>query len=126
MIPLGDRQVAMSLLLELALQRGTLNHILDALLLLLRLLDMPYSTADKNKCCHKSKKEEGKEQFQVQGGQRPESGEMSFPLVPFLRRLNSIPTPLSPYQSPKREKEVKVNEHGHTCHVTIIYSFPLA
>ena len=36
-VPLKDRQMALALILELALQRGTLQQILEAVLLLLRL-----------------------------------------------------------------------------------------
>ena len=39
-VPLHDRHMALALLLELALQRGTLQHILDTVLLLLRLSEL--------------------------------------------------------------------------------------
>ena len=106
MIPLGDRQIAMSLLLELALQRGTLSHILDALLLLLRLSDTPPFATDKNRRLHKSEEEEEKE---GRGMRELKASEMSFPLVPFLRRLSCICTPPSPFPSHnKKAPEVKV------------------
>ena len=104
MIPLGDRQVAMSLLLELALQRGTLSHILDAVLLLLRLSDMPSFGADKNRRLLKAEDEGKAESPSVE---REERGERSFPLVPFLRRLSTIPTPLPPYPTLKGAQEVR-------------------
>ncbi len=40
-IPLEDRQLALALILELALQRGGLQHLLDAVLLLLAMSGMP-------------------------------------------------------------------------------------
>ena len=43
-IPLHDRQTALALLLELTLQRGTLQHLLDAVLLLLQLSEVTGST----------------------------------------------------------------------------------
>ncbi len=111
MIPLGDRQTAMSLLLELALQRGTLSHILDALLLLLRLSDMPSFAGDKNRRLHKSVAEEEKEDLGGEGGggrRRGEEGSAtSFPLVPFLRRIGSIPTPPSLYTTRKGQEVTK-------------------
>ena len=41
-------------------------------------------------------------------GERGESGEGEFPLVPFLRRLNQIPTPHSPYSIPVKSEEVNL------------------
>lgn len=107
MVPLGDRQVAMGLLLELALQRGTLSHILDAILLLLRLSDMPSFGADKNRRVTKSQ-EEGKAESSSSGRVGQEREERKVPLVPFLRRLSSIPTPPSPYLALKGVQEVSV------------------
>lgn len=105
-VPLEDRQVAMSLLLELTLQRGTLSHILEALLLLLCLSDLPLSTPDKNRPDHKEV-EEG-----VKGGphrmERSSDQEDIFPLVLFLRRLASIPTPVPPFPYLKPGQEAQV------------------
>ena len=103
LIPLGDRQVAMSLLLELSLQRGTLSHILDAILLLLRLSHLP---ADKNRRVPKSEGEEKAES--LSGGEDQEVNEKNFPLVPFLRRISTVPTPPTPYLSLKAPQEVSV------------------
>lgn len=113
----------MSLLLELALQRGTLSHILDAILLLLCLSNMPSFGADKNSRPPKS--EDGVKVESPSGGRTGEGGgggggqegrggrswrhegrQMSFPLVHFLRRLGSISTPPSPYPSLKDVQEV--------------------
>lgn len=132
MIPLVDRQVAMSLLLELALQRGTLSHILDAILLLLCLSNMPSFGADKNSRPPKS--EDGVKVESPSGGRTGEGGgggggqegrggrswrhegrQMSFPLVHFLRRLGSISTPPSPYPSLKDVQEVGCAWAGWSC-----------
>ena len=103
-IPFADRQLGMNLLLELALQRGTLSHLLDAILLLLRLSNMPPFGADKNRRLPK----EGRKEACLfgGGGQREEGGETSFPLVPFLRRLGGVATPACPYSSLKGPQEV--------------------
>ena len=84
-IPLHDRQLALSLLLELVLQRGTLEHMLDTTLLLLRL-----TTHTKMEAVHKA---EGKEEDCLPSNE----DERVAPLVPFLRRLMMIPTPSSPF-----------------------------
>lgn len=93
----------MSLLLELSLQRGTLSHILDAILLLLRLSDLP---ADKNRRVPKSDGEEKAES--LSGREDQEVNEKNFPLVPFLHRISTIPTPPTPYLSLKAPQEVSV------------------
>lgn len=93
----------MSLLLELSLQRGTLSHMLDAILLLLRLSHLP---ADKNRRVPKSEGEKKAES--LSGGEDQEVNEKNFPLVPFLRRISSIPTPPTPYLSLKAPQEVSV------------------
>ena len=46
-VPLADRQLALSLLLELSMQRGTLQHLLAAISLILQLADR---TAKSNVC----------------------------------------------------------------------------
>ncbi|XP_033111225.1 E3 ubiquitin-protein ligase HERC2-like [Anneissia japonica] len=70
-IPVYDQHMALALLLELAIQRGTMTHLLDAVLLLLRLWDS--------------------------GGQEPDNRSSSrgttAPLVPLLRRFQGIPNP---------------------------------
>ena len=104
----------MNLLFELSLQRGTLSHLLDAILLLLHLSNMPVASGtDKNKRLSKSQEEgSGKEEFLSSPGREGEGGEVGFPLVPFLRRLSTIPTPQSPYPSLKGMQEVTI---GHFC-----------
>ncbi|XP_046386640.1 E3 ubiquitin-protein ligase HERC2 isoform X3 [Ischnura elegans] len=68
-VPCADRHTALSLLLELAAQRGSLPHILDAVLLLLTLWDRGKDSPDN----------------------RSISAWTSAPLVPFLKRLDCIP-----------------------------------
>ena len=60
--PLGDRSLALALLLELALQRATLRHVLNAVLILLELAQTDKSTDEI----------------------------VAVPLVPFLRRLGRV------------------------------------
>lgn len=84
-VPLHDRQLALSLLMELALQRGTLEHMLDVVLLLLRL-----TANTKMEARHKP---EGKEERSIPSN---EDERVAF-VVPFLRKLMAIPTPNSPF-----------------------------
>ena len=113
MVPLEDRQVAMSLLLELILQRATLSHILDAILLLLRLSDFAPCTPDKNKRAHKMEEEpsKGRAHRMDQESDEPDF----FPLVSFLRRLASIPTPSSPFLSLKGGQDSQVGADCVAC-----------
>lgn len=87
-VPISDRQRALSLLLELAMQRGTLQHILDAIILLLQLADKASKSNDH------LKKPNG--DVPVQGKQE----EACCPLVPFLRRIASVATPQLLSKSP--------------------------
>ena len=79
-----DRQKALSLLLELALQRGTLDHILDCILLLLYLAD---------------KASRSNELLKTEHDKEPlfSTEELSYPLVPFLRRISNIPSSSAHY-----------------------------
>ena len=73
-IPLEDRQKALLLLLELSLQRGCLQHIIDSILLLLQLAD-----------------EGSRSNELLKAEPRACVGtEVCYPLVPFLRRMESI------------------------------------
>lgn len=65
---MNDQHTALCLLLELAVQRGSLSHILDSVLLLLRLWD--------------------KGKYEVEN--RVVSSGTSAPLVPLLRRFQTI------------------------------------
>ena len=84
-IPLHDRQLALSLLLELVLQRGTLEHMLGTSLLLLQL-----SAHVKMEAVHKDLSD-GEDCIPSNEDERVA------PLVPFLRKLMAIPTPSSPF-----------------------------
>ncbi|XP_071496413.1 E3 ubiquitin-protein ligase HERC2-like [Diadema antillarum] len=70
-IPVADQHSALALLLELAVQRGTLGHLLDATLLLLQLWD--------------------------KGRQEPDNRNSpqgtTAPMVPLLRRFENVPSP---------------------------------
>lgn len=91
-IPLEDRQAALTLLLELAIQRGTLRHILDVVLLLLKLSGIPDNLRNRNT------DERVKEKLPVefQASRAIVATETSYPLLPFLRRLGGVPTPSCP------------------------------
>ena len=103
-IPLEDRQTALALLLELALQRGTLQQILGAVLLLLQ-LSGSICRYRCNKLQLKCEEEETKKKPPEYTKSPPKceyvppsnENDRGYPLVPFLRRLGDIPTPPSPY-----------------------------
>ncbi|XP_022244118.1 E3 ubiquitin-protein ligase HERC2-like isoform X2 [Limulus polyphemus] len=67
-VPVPDQQVALALLLELAVQRGSLSHILNVVLLLLELWDSGKCKQDNRVIVHGT----------------------SAPLVPLLRRFDTI------------------------------------
>ncbi|XP_034934449.1 E3 ubiquitin-protein ligase HERC2 [Chelonus insularis] len=71
-VPVSDQHTALCLLLELVIQKGTLSGILDSVILLL----------------HLSGKTKNQDNRVIPPGS-------SAPLVPLLRRLNSIPAPKS-------------------------------
>ncbi|KAK0097381.1 hypothetical protein PV326_002182 [Microctonus aethiopoides] len=71
-VPVSDQHTALCLLLELVVQRGTLSSLLDSVILLL----------------HLSGKTKNLDNRVIPPGS-------SAPLVPLLRRLNSIPAPKS-------------------------------
>lgn len=68
-VPLVDKNISLCLLLELAVQRGTLSSVLDSVLLLLNLWDKAVYQSDNRSSPNCS----------------------SAPLVPFLRRFEDIP-----------------------------------
>ena len=78
-VPLRDQQLALSLLLELSVQRGSLCHMIRAVLLLLELW------GEGGGCRHDR---DNRLQHGAGGG----GGLMSAPLLPFLRRIQGIPT----------------------------------
>ncbi|CAH0390181.1 unnamed protein product [Bemisia tabaci] len=67
-VPINDQYLALCLLLELALQKGTLSQLLDSVLLLLSLHEK--SKKETENCCDRKKKNP--------------------PLAPFLKRLSRI------------------------------------
>jgi len=69
-IPVQDQQTALSLLLELSVQRGSLNHVLGSVLLLLNLWNNSHHEFDN----------------------RVSSSLHNAPLIPFLKRFHSIQT----------------------------------
>ena len=104
-VPLKDRQMALALILELALQRGTLQQILEAVLLLLRLSGSTCRYYHSNQMQLKCEGEETLKKPPEYGkgpqecGNLPPSNEdqRCYPLIPFLRRIGDIPTPETPY-----------------------------
>ena len=111
MVPLDDRQVAISVLLELTLQRATLSHILEAVLLLLQLSDLAPSAPDKNRRAHKLDEKPTKGRSQEFDEQ--ESDHLTvYPLASYLRRLAAIPTPSPPSPRPNEGHDIQV-KHIH-------------
>ena len=83
-VPISDQHVALGILLELAIQRGTLQHMLEMILLLLELWDNGQDNDIKN-----------------------DSNFTDAPLTGVLRRLNDIPsTPPRNLESNKLSEEV--------------------
>ena len=70
-IPIPDQHSALALLLELAVQRGTLSHLLNVVLLLLQLWDSGRLEPDN----------------------RTSPRGTTAPLMPLLRRFQEIPSP---------------------------------
>ena len=92
-IPFEDRQAALGLLLELALQRGTLQHMLDSVLLLLRLSEAATKNRprfEKSEDDVPRKRPPERDDYGLTSGE-----EVMCPLVPFLRRLGGIKAPQS-------------------------------
>ena len=92
-IPFDDRQAALGLLLELALQRGTLQHMLDSVLLLLRLSEAMTKNRprfEKSEDDVPRKRPPERDDYGLTSGD-----EVMCSLVPFLRRLGGIKTPQS-------------------------------
>lgn len=87
-IPFTDQHRALALLLELAVQRGTLSHLLDAVLLLLQLWDNGVQERDN----------------------RTSPRGTTAPLVPLLKRLQNIPNPKGVFPH-----EATVNQSNEVC-----------
>ncbi|KAJ8028688.1 E3 ubiquitin-protein ligase HERC2 [Holothuria leucospilota] len=90
-IPFTDQHRALALLLELAVQRGTLSHLLDAVLLLLQLWDNGVQERDN----------------------RTSPRGTTAPLVPLLKRLQNIPNPKGVFP---REATVNQSNEGQLEH----------
>ena len=113
-VPLKDRQMALALILELALQRGTLQQILEAVLLLLRLSGSTCRYYHSNQVQLKCKGEETLKKPPEYAKGPPECGNLPpsnedqrcYPLIPFLRRLGDIATPETPYMGFQRADAV--------------------
>ena len=88
--------------MELSLQRGTLQHILESVLLLLRLSELTDKNIKLNVKCEEDVKQKRPLDYDVI------SGEGGYPLVPFLRRLSGIPTPPCPQPGTKTPDIVSV------------------
>ena len=86
----------MSLLLELALQRGTLYHLLDCILLLLHLADK----ASRSNELLKTEMDKG----------LLSEEELNYPLVPFLRKVANIPSSCN-YSTPIEVKKLLNNNY---------------
>lgn len=80
-VPVHDQQVALALILELAVQRGSLNHLLSAVLLLLHLWSSSRHDCDN----------------------RFTTNLISAPLVPLLRRFSDIQPPKTRRHETKSE-----------------------
>ena len=88
-VPLADQQVALCILLELAIQRGSLSHILDSQLLLLNLWSSSRHDCDN----------------------RVNSNLMAAPLMPMLRRFQGIQSGKGRIQEMSHWDEVKFSRN---------------
>ena len=110
--PLKDRQVSLSLVLELAIQRGRLLYMLKALLLLLRLTDndnvyftSPAATATTGSTDCDDKEDDDNVTYDNEGTIN------QAPIVTILRRVADIPTrEIKRYSSGKKKDENSVSE----------------
>lgn len=83
-VPVQDQQTALALILELAVQRGTLNHVLGSVLLLLNLWNNSRHDFDNRVSCNL----------------------YSAPLIPLLKRFESIQCAKSRVVEPAKWDEV--------------------
>ena len=89
-IPIQDRQQALSLSLELALQRGTLSAMLNAILLLLSLEPIGNGSALKEEESVSSNDERETDNEQVKDNERTWQALLTAPLGKFLQRLSFV------------------------------------
>jgi len=109
--PLKDRQVSLSLVLELAIQRGRLLYMLKALLLLLRLTDndnvyftSPAATVTTGTADSDDKEDDESVTYDNEGTIN------QAPIVPILRRVADIPArEIKRYSSGKKKDENSVS-----------------
>ena len=81
-VPVSDQHLALGILLELAVQQGALQHLLEAVLLLLKLWDTGQDNDNESYCT-------------------------SAPLVPLLKRFQDIPNaPIRAMESTKMADDV--------------------
>lgn len=83
-VPVQDQQTALALILELAVQQGTLNHVLNTVLLLLNLWNNSRHDFDNRVSCNL----------------------YSAPLIPLLKRFQSIQCAKSRVLEPSKWDEV--------------------
>ena len=81
MVPSGDRHTALKLLLEFAIQKGSLHDMLDAVMLLIHIW---------NSARRKATRHEQEDDNRSSGSVPSSSGSTSAPLVPFLKRIEAI------------------------------------
>ena len=108
--PLTDRQVSLSLMLELAIQRGRLLYMLKALLLLLRLTDdgNVYFTSPTATAAAATTDSDGKDDDNVTYDNEGTINQA--PLVAILRRVADIPVrEIKRYSSRKKKDENSVS-----------------
>lgn len=96
-VPLPDQQAALALLLELAVQRGSLRHLLEAILLLLNLWSSAHHDCDN----------------------RFSSNLTSAPLLPLLHRFHDVPTSKKGLET--RSDEVCVTLILHNIHSLTLF-----
>ena len=82
-MPLADQHLGLCLLLELAVQRGTLTRMLECVLLLLDIWDSRVSSNPDNKVQEKG---------------------FTAPLIPFLRRLEQVVPTKVKYPDPEQQR----------------------
>ncbi|CAI8025913.1 E3 ubiquitin-protein ligase HERC2 [Geodia barretti] len=98
-VPQSSRHAALSLLLELSLHRAKLHKLLGIVFLLLQLATGGMGEEEVVEVWEGVKREPGEEVKKRRVEERTESGGAEFPLVPFLRRLNQIPTLPGPHST---------------------------
>lgn len=118
--PLNDRQLSLSLVLELALQQGKLLHLLKALLLLLQLSNngnvyFGSPTATAAAVATDDDKDDDNVTYDNEGTIS------RAPLVPILRRVADIPTrDIKRYSSRKKKDENSVSLESSAMYICLL------